>query len=221
MQFLKIVKPSYQKNRVPIFKLFRINRSYKMSKTMTFENALSLKIPTTSFMCQLKDNKYALQFLKFEIKDHETGEMYYEHEQDPLANSEMLINDDDYDPEVLKVFDSMRMINYTFSKAFLTSKEISSLLVFKVGDSPVSNLTIVDHFFFKNKLIKSFQFNFPFCAPNATNEWEYVYQFPKIEEAMKEEMLACPAETKSETFFFVDQKIVLHNKADYKFVSSN
>ena len=188
-----------------------------MSQAFTLESAKNLKTQTDKYMCKLKDNKYALQFLRFEIKDNDTNEKFYVHEQDPLPNAEMLINDDDYDAETLKAFDQMRMINYTFSKTFLNAKAISSLLLFKIGDLPVTNLTIVDHFFYKDKIIKSFEFKFPFCAPNATNEWQYIYDFPKLEEDLKASMGSEPGSTRSETFFFVGNDLILHNKADYKF----
>ena len=189
-----------------------------MSDAFTIEEARALLVPSPKFVCKLRDNKYALQFLKFEIKDTSTKEAFYVHEQDALPNSEMLINDDDYDEQVIKSFDAMRTINYSFSRTFLNAKAISSMLIFKVGDLPVHNLTIVDHFFLKNKIIKTFEFNFPFCAPNATNEWEYIYDFPVFEENVKQEMIDNPKQTTSETFFFVDGKIILHNKAHYQFV---
>ena len=188
-----------------------------MSSSFTLEEALSLKSPTTHFKCQLKDNRFALQFLRFEVKDAQTSEVFYKHEQDPLPNADMLINDDDYTPETLAVFDGMRCINYSFSKRFLSAQAISSTLVFKVGDLPVKDLCIVDHFFFEGKIVKSFKFNFPFCAPNSTNEWEYVYEFPELTAEVKKGMAEGPGQTTSETFFFVDKKIVLHNKAEYKF----
>lgn len=189
-----------------------------MAAPFTFEQAVALTEPTTDFKCKLKDNCYALQFLHFEVKDHQTKQVFYQHNQDPLPNAEMLINDDDYDAETLKVFDGMRTIAYTFSKNFLSAKAVSSTLKFKVGDLPVKNMFIVDHFFFQGKLIKSFKFQFPFCAPNSTNEWEYVYDFPALSEETKAQMVARPGETRSETFFFVDGKIALHNKAEYRFV---
>ena len=70
-----------------------------MNQQFTFENAINLNSPTNGFMCKLKDNKFALQFLKFQIKDHQTGELYYDHVQETLPNSELIINDDDYDEE--------------------------------------------------------------------------------------------------------------------------
>ena len=189
-----------------------------MSQQFTLNEAKILTTPTTKFMCKLKANEYALQFLKFEIKDHETKELFYSHEQEPLPNAEMLINDDDYDEAILNAFDKMRMLNYSFNKSFLDAKEISSTLVFKVGDKEVKHLTIVDHFFFKGSLIKSFEFKFPFCAPNSSNEWEYIYEFPSLSDELKKDMINSPTLTVSVTFFFVGEKLVLHNKADYAFV---
>ena len=159
--------------------------------------------------------------MRFVISNKTTGKVYYLHEQDQLPNKELLINDEDYPPEMLKLFDEMRHIKYHFSSDFLKSKMLSSSLVFKVGDLPVKDLLIIDHFFFKNKIIKSFQFKFPFCIPNSVNEWEYVYEFPELDSAIISQMIEEPGSTHSETFFFAGEELVLHNKADYDFTKND
>ncbi len=32
-----------------------------------------------------------------------------------------------------------------------------------------------------------------------------------------QEMIRCPYETKSDSFYFVDDKLIMHNKADYAY----
>ena len=188
-----------------------------MKESITPQAIEKLTSPTKEFLCPLKANKYALQFLRFVISDKSTGKNYYVHEQDQLPNKELIIQDENYAPDMLKLFDQMRHISYNFSDDFLKAKILSSSLVFKVGDLPVKNLQIIDHFFFKDKVIKSYQFKFPFCAPNSINEWEYVYELPQLSPEVVKQMITEVGQTRSETFFFVGDELILHNKADYDF----
>eukprot|EP01052_Picozoa_sp_SAG31_P018838 SAG31_NODE_1350_length_8681_cov_14.408879_6_plen_137_part_00 len=51
---------------------------------------------------------------------------------------------------------------------------------------------MIERHYFKDKLIKSFDFTFPFCIPNSTNSWEAVYELPKLtEEEVPFPPLAC------------------------------
>lgn len=43
----------------------------------------------------------------------------------------------------------------------------------------------IGRFFFKNQLISSFEFKFPFCIPNSTNTWEQIYNLPALSENLK------------------------------------
>jgi len=53
-------------------------------------------------------------------------------------------------------------------------------LVFKVGDNAVKDFRMIERHFLKDKLIKSYDFTFPFCLPNSTNEYEAVYDLPAL-----------------------------------------
>ena len=192
-----------------------------MSKAPTLSEVRQNTQPTDKFLCKIKANVYALQFLKFEIKNSETGKVFYTHEQEVLPNSEMLINDDEYPLEMLAVLDEMRTIHYEFPEAFLRSKIVTSSIMFKIGDKPIKDLIIVDRFYFKDKLIKSYEFKFPFCIPNSTNEWDYVYEFPELSNDLISQMISSPEETHSETFFFVGEEMILHNKALYSFSANH
>ena len=190
-----------------------------MSQKITLEAIRTMHHPTDKFLCPLKANKYALQFLNFEIKNQESGQIFYSHEQEVLPNSELLINDDDYPPEMLHLFDEMRTMNYNFPEEFVRSRIITSKLVFKVGDLPLKDLTILDKFYFQKEIVKSFEFKFPFCVPNSKNEWEYIYEFPDLDEKTIQAMIHSPGKTFSETFFFAGDELILHNKANYAFSS--
>ena len=53
--------------------------------------------------------------------------------------------------------------------------------------------------------------------PNSQNSMEAVYDFPDFGKELEEEMIKCPFETLSDSFYFVEGKLVMHNKAAYSF----
>ena len=86
-------------------------------------------------------------------------------------------------PRLADLDDTARFIRYDFGAEFLALNTIGTSLVFRVGDAPVQNFRMIERHYFRGKLIKSFDFNFPFCIPNSTNEWEFIYEMPKLSKA--------------------------------------
>ena len=111
---------------------------------------------------------------------------------------------------------------------------------------------MIERHYFKGNLVKSFDFNFGFCIPGSTNNWDALYSLPPLSESLSntiyiyiyiatlhssfktrlftykliisdclsysvDDMIASPYETKSDSFYFVDNKLVMHNKASYKY----
>ena len=77
---------------------------------------------------------------------------------------------------------------------------------------------MIERHYFRNKLIKNFDFTFGFCIPGSTNTWEAVYDVPALDHTLVEEMIRCPYETQSDSFYFVGDELIMHNKASYKYV---
>lgn len=90
-------------------------------------------------------------------------------------------------------------------------------VTFQVGDAPVTNLKMVERHFYKDRLLKSFDFDFGFCIPGSKNTIEHIYEFPTLTEAECKDMIASPFETKSDSFYFVDGKLIMHNRAEYAY----
>ena len=74
-----------------------------------------------------------------------------------------------------------------FLHSYLVSKYIGSILhflvfrvEFTVGPKPVENFRMIERHYFKEKLLKSFDFTFGFCMPNSKNTCEHIYEFPKL-----------------------------------------
>ncbi len=101
-----------------------------------------------------------------------------------------------------------------------------------MGDKPVNKFRMIERHYFKERLLKSFDFEFGFCIPNSRNTCEHIYEFPQLSENLSkrlaavcahtilpavQEMIAQSYETRSDSFYFVDNKLVMHNKADYAY----
>jgi len=61
---------------------------------------------------------------------------------------------------------------------------------FTVGDQEVRNFRMVERHFFRNKLMKTFDFDFGFCMPSSRNTCEHIYEMPDISPEEGEEMAA-------------------------------
>eukprot|EP00968_Pinguiococcus_pyrenoidosus_P001092 scaffold48_cov311-Pinguiococcus_pyrenoidosus.AAC.287 len=55
-------------------------------------------------------------------------------------------------------------------------------LVFSVGNREIDNFRMIERHYFRNRLVKSYDFTFGFCIPGSTNEWEAVYAVPGLDE---------------------------------------
>jgi hypothetical protein len=164
--------------------------------------------PTNSFLCPLSANIYNIKFVKYKIRDMVSGLTLIEmdsQEEDEATNLQLEGNDD------------LRTLKYHFGPDFLELRTIGTTLEFTVGDKPVPNMTMVERHYFKNELIKSYEFNFGFCIPGSRNTWESIYDMPTFSEAKKQEIIESPYATKSDTFFFVQDKLIMHSKAEYDY----
>jgi len=169
----------------------------------------SLVRPTESFLCLLSANVYKIDFTSFKIRSLEDGQdrLLFQIMGEP---DEAPVNDDDLD-------DSVRTIRYNFGPGFLDLRTIGTTLEFSIGDTPVHNLRMIERHYFRDLLIKSYDFTMPFVIPNTTNTWEVIYTMPDLDPAIKQAIIDNPWETKSDSFYFVQGVLVMHNKAEYNY----
>merc|ERR1712178_554655 len=113
--------------------------------------------------------------------------------------------------------DSARCIRYDFGSAFLNLKTIGTTLEFSVGPKEVNGFRMIERHYFREKLIKSFDFTFGFCIPNSTNSWEAIYEMPDLTPEEEKDLIDNPYETKSDSFYFVNDQLIMHNKAEYSY----
>lgn len=139
-------------------------------------------------------------------------------------------------------------MRYQFTPQFLKLKTVGATIEFLVGPKPINNFRMIERHFFRDRLLKTFDFQFGFCIPNSKNTCEHIYEFPTLPADLGKsrqtknsnkflneivqrrivilnnvcvfpvsEMIANPFETRSDSFYFVDNQLVMHNKADYAY----
>eukprot|EP00036_Acanthoecidae_sp_10tr_P007444 CAMPEP_0182920564 /NCGR_PEP_ID=MMETSP0105_2-20130417/3556_1 /TAXON_ID=81532 ORGANISM="Acanthoeca-like sp., Strain 10tr" /NCGR_SAMPLE_ID=MMETSP0105_2 /ASSEMBLY_ACC=CAM_ASM_000205 /LENGTH=278 /DNA_ID=CAMNT_0025057981 /DNA_START=69 /DNA_END=906 /DNA_ORIENTATION=- len=176
---------------------------------ITIDDVTALEVPTESYLCKPSDNIYGVEFVAFKLRDLDRNVTLFE-----VAKPEGVEfedgKDDLEDP-------TGRFVPYEFPPEFLQLRNVGATVTFVVGDKPVNNFTMVERHFFKGKLLKSFSFNFPFCIPGSSNTCEQIYEFPALTKAEVQDMVESPGETKSDSFYFVDGKLIMHNKAEYSY----
>ena len=111
-----------------------------------------------------------------------------------------------------------RTIKYDFSEDFLRLPTVATSLVFSCGPRELEDFRMIERHYFRGQLVKSYDFAFGFVIPNSTNTWDAVYSLPPMDEALVEEMISAPYETVSDSFYFVGDELVMHNKAQYRYL---
>ncbi|XP_003746844.1 protein unc-119 homolog B [Galendromus occidentalis] len=183
--------------------------------SITPDDVLRLNRFTQEYLCGPEANLFNIDFTRFTIRDMETGMVLFEiakpppQDQDDPAAVEL-------EPEITDP-NAGRFVRYQFTPQFLKLKTVGATVEFTVGDRPVSRFRMIERHFFRDQLLKTFDFEFGFCIPNSRNTCEHIYEFPQLGQELVDEMTANPYETRSDSFYFVDDKLIMHNKADYAY----
>ncbi|XP_064425490.1 protein unc-119 homolog B-like [Latimeria chalumnae] len=175
-------------------------------KLIKIQDVLGLATIANGYLCTPEENIYNIRFTRFRIRDLENGMVLYETRR--LVPTEI-----DSKPEE----NPGTFIRYRFSPSFLQLKEIGATVEFTVGSKAVKNFRMIERHFFRDTLLKSFDFDFGFCIPNSRNTCEHIYELPELSEELVCEMISHPYETQSDSFYFVDNKLIMHQKAEYAY----
>lgn len=179
---------------------------------VTPDDVLKMNRISDVYLCSPEANIFGIDFIRFKIRDLETGTVLFEiAKPQPGDNVETPTEEDEPDPN------AGRFIRYEFTPNFLKLKAIGSTIEFRVGALPVNNFRMIERHFFRDKLLKTFDFEFGFCIPFSTNTCEHIYEFPPLAPELIRDMINHPFETRSDSFYFVDNHLIMHNKADYAY----
>ncbi|RXG51907.1 Unc-like protein A [Armadillidium vulgare] len=177
------------------------------------EDVLQLnKITEGSYLCSPEANVFEIDFTRFKIRDMDSGTTLFEIAKPP--QHEIDGNDPD---NLLEEIDpnTGRFVRYQFTPQFLKLKTVGATVEFTVGKNAVNKFRMIERHYFRDKILKTFDFEFGYCIPNSKNTCEHIYEFPSINNELGEEMIKSPFETRSDSFYFVDDVLIMHNKADY------
>ena len=104
---------------------------------------------------------------------------------------------------------------------FINSIYCFHRLEFSNGDREVEKFRMIERHYFRDQLVKSFDFKFGFVPPNTRNSWDVIYDVPLIDDGLVTQMLANPYETRSDSFYFVGGKLIMHNMAEYRYTENS
>ena len=121
----------------------------------------------------------------------------------------MMLSDDDT-PE-------SRVIKYNLGPDFLKLQTVVLSLTFSIGPEEIKNMEMVERHYFKGQVIRSYSFKFGFVIPNSTNTWDFTYDLPQLAPELENEIKSTPWAVKSDSFFFANGKLIIHNRAIYSY----
>ncbi|CAK9037758.1 Protein unc-119 homolog A [Durusdinium trenchii] len=113
--------------------------------------------------------------------------------------------------------DACRFIRYHFGPELLEINTIGTTLEFVNGPYEVHQFRMIERHYFRDQLITSYDFTMPFVMPNSRNTWEMIYTKPLLSEEWKEALRSAPWEARSDSFYFVQDQLIMHNRAEYNY----
>jgi len=182
----------------------------RKKKHITPKDVLKLTKPTKGYLCKPSDNTAHIDFVSFKIRDMDRGGRTLFEVKKPPNQGFVMADDDD---------DSGRFVRYDFGAQFLQLETVGTTVTFIVGSRAVEDFRMIERHYFKDELLKSFDFDFGFCVPNSRNSCEQIYSMPDLSKKEKQKMIDSPYRTKSDSFYFVKNRLVMHNKADYAYTA--
>lgn len=145
---------------------------------ITPEDVLGLRVATRGYLCKPEDNIYNIEFVRFKIRDLETDTVLFEIAKPPHTDDDEENRESDAS--------TGRFVRYQFTPAFLQLRTVGATVEFTVGNRPLSNFRMIERHYFRDHLLKSFDFDFGFCIPNSRNTCEHIYEFPQLSESLGE-----------------------------------
>lgn len=180
---------------------------------ITPDEVLRLNKITEKYLCPPEANIYGIDFTRFRLRDLDTQTVLFEvAKPHPSAGGEELEQEmEDADPN------AGRFVRYQFTPQFLKLKTVGATVEFVVGEKEVKKFRMIEKHYFGERLLKCFDFEFGFCIPHSRNTVEHIYEFPSLSPDEIQDMVDRPYETRSDSFYFVEEKLIMHNKADYAY----
>ena len=176
-----------------------------MENFYTVESILNLQTPTDKFLVALEDNVHGIRFKGFKLRDCDTNEVYHEYQSQDLYELDYFAD---------------HLLEYKFPQKILKAKTLGSSITLVVGPQLVQKLTLIERHFIDDQLVASYRTDYPLFMPNSENNVEFIYSVPAPSETTKKKIsLGEPVDAKSDTFIFVEGRLVIHRRATYQYVA--
>jgi hypothetical protein len=170
----------------------------------TIEEVLNMTEPADFFYTEKSDNTYGIRFNSFKVRDVDSGEVF----MDAQGQSE-----EEFD----KYWDTE--IEYVFPYRLLRAKSIGTNIGMVVGTTPVKNMYFIERHYYGDILLDTYSFKFPFFMPNSENNIEFIYNVPKLPDAINESIKSGTTFlTQADTFVFIEEKLVIHRKSQFFYI---
>ncbi|RXN33697.1 unc-119 -like protein [Labeo rohita] len=163
---------------------------WKPGDPVTPQYVLRLPGYTDDYLCSPEDNIYNISFSRFKIRDLEGGSVILDLKRHCPTEIKDVIE-----------LDAGRFIQ----------------LEFTVGGKAVNKFRLIERHYFRDLLLKTFDFEIGFCIPHSRNTCEHIYCLPDLDSHTIEEMISHPFETRSDSFYFANNTLIMHHKAEYSF----
>lgn len=175
------------------------------AKPITADFVRQLNAPTEKFLCKISDNWADFKFRGFKIRDMVSNITLVEVPESQVDNNAL-----EDDP-------SKRLIRYHLGPDFLELQTVGLTMYFSIGPTAIKNMELVERHYFRGRCIRDFGFKFGFVIPNSTNSWEFIYEMPELTDLEKEEIIQAPWEVKSDSFYFANGVLMIHNRCEYNY----
>ena len=158
------------------------------------------------YLCSFAANTYGIQFVSFTIQDKASGFVYFHvGPQAPLPDSALN-------------FEEPRKIKYRFNPAILRAASLNTILKFNATHE-LPNFTLIEKHFVGEKHFATYrsEMDGPLEAGKMyTQEMTYKNE---MSESLIREAIQHSWSHKVEALYFVNNKLVMHNKAVYLYSS--
>lgn len=204
----------------------RFNAAVDITKVViTPEEIDKLTLPTKTYLCPKSANIYDIEFTKFRVRDFSQKQKSKSKSKTVRQNNLPILIDISKPVNYVETEEekndptSGRFVRYHLHKEFLDLRSLGAQITFTVGGTHVvKKFRMIEKHYFKGRLVKTFDFNFGAALiPNSENSIEHIYELPKLDKGLKQDMVDSPWETKSDSFYFVENRLIMHNKAEYAY----
>ena len=174
-----------------------------MEKGITIDQVMNMKNPSDNFYVELKDNALGIRFKGFKLRDVQTNEIFHSYQSEDIYELDYFADNE---------------LDYVFPSSILKAKNLGSNITLVTGNNLVKSLTLIERHYIDNQLAANYKFEFPVFMPDSENNIEFMYPIPPLtKDTLDKINNGEDISAKSDTFIFVEGKLMVHRRANYSY----